>query len=156
MEFQPEEYEQFEADLRVTDRRNPSLATLYGALFRSRRRHARRTEDQYNNYLDWHGYRPALAILLITLLCFTDAFLTTILLGRGAVEVNVLMDWLIQKDLHIFTIVKMAVTGIALLVLVMHSNFLVYRVIAVRHIIYALVPLYMLLILHELNMLATI
>lgn len=156
MDLQEQELDALDADLRLYDRRRPSLATLHGALFKSRRRHARREEDKFNNYLDWHGYKPVLAILVITLLCFADAFLTTILLGKGAVEVNIFMDWLIQKDLHVFTIVKMAVTGTALLVLIMHSNFMVYRYITVRHIIYALVPLYTLLILHELNMLAVI
>ena len=52
--------------------------------------------------------------------------------------------------------IKMAITGIGLFILVMHSNFVVYGFITVRHIIYALVPLYLLLIAHEINMLATI
>jgi len=143
-------------DQRVCDRRKPSLATLHGTLFKGRRRQARRQEDQINSYLDWHGYKPPIAALLITLLCFADAFLTTILLGKGATEVNVLMDWLIQRDIHAFTIVKMVVTGIALLVLLIHSNFVIYRYITVRYVIYALVPVYVLLILHEINLLTSI
>jgi hypothetical protein len=75
------------------------------------------------------------------------------LLSKGAVELNVLMDVLIQKDIQLFAIVKMAGTGIALIVLVMHFNFRIYKVIAVRYLIYAFVPLYMLLIAHEINML---
>jgi hypothetical protein len=47
----------------------------------------------------------------------------------------------------------MAMTGIALIVLVMHFNFRIYKVIAVRYLVYALVPLYMLLIAHEINLL---
>ena len=58
--------------------------------------------------------------------------------------------------MHLFAIVKMAVTGIALIVLVMHVNFRIYRIIAVRYVLYALVPVYSLLIFHELNMLASI
>jgi hypothetical protein len=156
MDFQQQKADKLAVNLRLYDRRAPSLSTLHGALFKSRRRHSRREQDQFNNYIDWHGYKPLIATLIITLLCFADAFLTTVLLSKGAVEVNILMDWLIQKDLHAFTIVKMAVTGIGLLILVMHSNFMVYKYITVRHIIYALVPLYTLLILHELNMLANI
>ena len=144
------------SELRVAERRQLSPATLYGALFRSRRRHARRTDDRINTYLDWHGHLPLIATILIILLCFADAFLTTILLSKGAVELNILMDWLIRKDLQTFTIVKMAVTGVALVVLVMHYNFMIYRYIAVRYIIYALVPLYGLLIVHELRLLAII
>ena len=63
------------------------------------------------------------------------------------------MDMLIKEDIQLFTIVKMAMTGIALIVLVLHFNFRIYKVIAVRYLIYAFVPLYMLLIAHELNLL---
>jgi hypothetical protein len=66
------------------------------------------------------------------------------------------MDILIQKDTQLFTIVKVAVTGLALVILVLHFNFRVYRVIAVRYLIYAFVPMYMLLIAHEINMLYSI
>ena len=64
------------------------------------------------------------------------------------------MDWLIQKDVHTFAVVKMSMTGAALIVLVIHFNFRIYKYIAVRYLIYALVPLYSLLIFHELTMLA--
>jgi uncharacterized membrane protein YesL len=147
---------EFVEDQRIIDRRTTSWVTLYGALFKVRRKHFRRKQDQINNYLDWHGYKSLIATLLIILLCFADAFLTTVLLGKGAVEVNILMDWLIQKDIHLFTVVKMAVTGVALLILVMHFNFKIYKYIQVRYLIYVLIPLYVILILHELNMLATI
>jgi hypothetical protein len=63
---------------------------------------------------------------------------------------------LIQRDVHTFTIVKMAVTGTALVLLVMHFNFRIYRFIAVRYLIYALVPMYSLLIIHEINMLVSL
>ena len=99
---------------------------------------------------------PLATTLLIILLCFADALLTTILLDKGAVEMNVFMDWLIQKDIHAFTIVKMALTGTALIVLVMHYNFMIYRYIAVKYVMFALVPAYSLLILHELKMLANL
>jgi hypothetical protein len=141
---------------RATDRRTTSWNTLHGALFRTRRKASRRYGDKHNSYLDWHGHKPLIATLIIILLCFADAFLTTVLLDKGAVEANILMDWLIQKDMQIFTIVKMAVTGAALLVLVMHFNFRIYRYVSVQFLLYALIPVYILLILHELNMLANI
>ena len=78
------------------------------------------------------------------------------LLSKGAVELNILMDWLIQHDVHTFAVVKMSVTGTALVVLVMHFNFRIYRFIAVRYLIYGLVPIYSLLIAHEINMLANL
>jgi hypothetical protein len=67
------------------------------------------------------------------------------------------MDWLIQRDIHMFAVVKMAVTGTALIILVMHLNFRVFnKYIAVRYVLYAMVPVYSILIYYELTMLAKI
>ena len=141
---------------REDERRRTSVKTLIGAIWHQRRRNHRRDNDHVNRYIDWYGHWPFAATLTITLLCFADAFLTIVLLSKGAVELNILMDWLIQHDVHTFAVVKMAVTGTALVVLVMHFNFRIYRFIAVRYLIYALVPLYSLLIAHEINMLANL
>ena len=141
---------------REDERRRTSVKTLIGAIWHQRRRNHRRDNDHVNRYIDWYGHWPFAATVTITLLCFADAFLTIVLLSKGAVELNILMDWLIQHDVHTFAVVKMAVTGTALVVLVMHFNFRIYRFIAVRYLIYALVPLYSLLIAHEINMLANL
>ena len=141
---------------REDERRKTSARTLFGAIWHQRRRSHRRDNDHVNRYIDWYGHWPFAATVTITLLCFADAFLTIVLLSKGAVELNILMDWLIQHDVHTFAVVKMAVTGTALVVLVMHFNFRLYRFIAVRYLIYALVPLYSLLIAHEINMLANL
>jgi len=141
---------------RQLERRQVSAKTLFGALRHQRRRVHRRDDDHINSYIDWYGHWPLAATVTISLLCFADAFLTIVLLSNGAVELNIFMDWLIQRDVHTFTVVKMAMTGTALVVLVMHFNFRVYRFIAVRYLIYALVPVYSLLIMHEINMLANI
>jgi hypothetical protein len=138
---------------REDDRRRFSARTLLGALFLYRRRDHRRHQEHINSYTDWYSPWPLVATIVIIILCFVDAFLTLILLSKGAVELNIFMDILIQKDIQLFTIVKMAVTGTALIVLVMHFNFRVYRIIAVRYVIYAFVPLYMLLVAHEINLL---
>jgi len=152
----PETTNEQSTDQRLHDRRQPSLKTVLGSLRYYRRRHLRRDDDQLNSYIDWYGHWPFAATVIIILLCFADAFLTIVLLSKGAVELNGLMDWLIQKDTHIFTVVKMSMTGAALIVLVMHFNFRIYKYVAVRYLIYALVPLYSLLIFHELTMLANI
>ncbi|MGB5440207.1 MAG: DUF5658 family protein [Gammaproteobacteria bacterium] len=139
---------------RGVDRRSPSLATLHGALFKYRRRGSRRDGEHINSYVDWYGHWTLLATFTVIVLCCADAFLTIILLSNGAAEMNVLMDWLIQKDIRSFAVVKMSITGLALVVLVLHLNFRVYKVIAVRYLIFALVPMYSLLIAHELHMLS--
>jgi len=139
---------------RGNERRKHSLMNLYGALFKSRRRSSRRAGGHINNYVDWYGHWTLIATVTIILLCCTDAFLTIVLLSNGAVEMNVLMDWLIQKDIRSFAVVKISVTSLALIVLVMHLNFRIYKIIAVRYLLFALVPMYSLLIAHELRMLS--
>jgi len=156
MSLEPESTEEQATDQRQLDRRQPSLKTLQGSLRHSRRRDSRREDDHIDSYTDWYGHWPFAATLIIILLCFADAFLTIVLLSKGAVELNGLMDWFIQKDTYMFTVVKMSMTGAALIVLVMHFNFRIYKYIAVRYLIYALVPLYSLLIFHELTMLANL
>ena len=141
---------------RTGERRSPSISTFHGAMFVNRRRNPRRAGDHVDTYTDWYGHLPLITTVTIIALCFADAFLTTVLIANGAVELNIFMDWLIQRDIHLFAIVKMTVTGAALIVLVMHLNFRIYRFIAVRYVLYALVPLYALLFYYELNMLASI
>jgi hypothetical protein len=138
---------------RIQNRRQFSLRSLSGALFTLRRRHARREGDKTNSYIDWYGPWPLIASVLIILLSGLDAFLTLILLNHGAIELNVLMDWLIKMDIRTFAAVKLAVTGLALVVLVLHFNFHIYRVLPVRYLIYALMPLYAFLIAHEIHLL---
>jgi len=141
---------------RRIDRRRHSYRTLLGTLFINRRRAMRREEDLLNSYIDWYGPWPLIATMLIILMCCLDAFFTLILINNGAVEINVFMDWLIRKDVQIFAVVKMAITSLALIVLVMHLNFRVYRIFAVRYLMYALVPLYTGLIFYEITLLERI
>ena len=156
MELEPKRIDDRAIEQRNLDRRKPSLKTLWGALTLHRRRSSQREEDHLNSYTDWYGHWPLAATFTIILLCFADAFLTIVLLSKGAVELNGLMDYLIQRDVHLFTVVKMSVTGAALIILVLHFNFRIYKYIAVRYLVYALVPLYSLLIFHQLTMLANI
>ena len=156
MGLQPGPTDEQATDQRLLDRRQPSLKTLRGSLLHSRRRESRREHDLLDSYTDWYGHWPFAAIFTIIVLCFADAFLTIVLLSKGAVELNSLMDWLIQKDAYLFAVVKMSMTGVALIVLVIHFNFRIYKYIAVRYLIYALVPLYSLLIFYELTLLANI
>jgi hypothetical protein len=138
---------------RRQDRRRFSLRSLFGALFILRRRRSRRKDDHLNTYIDWYEPWPLVASVVIILLSSLDAFLTLILLNHGAVELNLLMDWLIKTDIRTFATVKLAVTGLALIVLVLHSNFHLYKVMPVRYVMYALMPLYAFLIAHEIILL---
>ena len=137
-------------------RRRFSLQSFLGALFTLRRRRSRRIDDQSNSYIDWYEPWPLVASLVIILLSCLDAFLTLVLLNHGAVELNILMDWLIKKDIRTFAAAKIAVTSMALIVLVMHFNFRIYRVLTVRYLMHVLMPLYALLIAHEINLLSVL
>lgn len=154
MKCQPETIDDRGVEQRNQERRKPSLKTLQGALTQHRRRNPRRENDHINSYTDWYGHWLLAATFTIIMLCFVDALLTMILLSKGAVELNWLMDYLIQKNIQLFAVVKMSVTGVGLIILVLHFNFRIYKYIAVRYLVYGLVPLYSLLIFHELNMLA--
>jgi hypothetical protein len=138
---------------RLHARRRFSLRSLFGALFTLRRRRSRRKNDRLNSYTDWYEPWPLIASVVVILLSSLDAFLTLILLNHGAVELNILMDWLIKTDIRTFAAVKLAVTGLALIVLVLHFNFHIYRVLPVRYLMYALMPLYAFLIAHEISLL---
>jgi Domain of unknown function (DUF5658) len=138
---------------RRQDRRRFSLRSLFGALFTLRRRQSRRKDDPLNSYIDWYEPWPLAASVVIILLSSIDAFLTLILLNHGAVELNILMDWLIKMDIRTFAAVKLAVTGLALVILVLHFNFHIYRVLPVRYLMYALMPIYAFLIAHEISLL---
>jgi hypothetical protein len=141
------------AERRRLDRRRFTLRTLFGALFTLRRRRSRRRGDQMNTYVDWYEPWPLVASVVIILLSSLDAFLTLVLLNHGAVELNILMDWLIKMDIRTFAAVKLAITGLALVVLVVHFNFHLYKVLPVRYLMYALMPLYAFLIAHEISLL---
>ena len=106
-----------------------------------------------NTYIDWYEPWPLVASVVIILLSSLDALLTLILLNHGAVELNMLMDWLIKTDIRTFAAVKLAMTGLALIVLVLHFNFHLYRVLPVRYVMYALMPIYAFLIAHEISLL---
>jgi len=156
MTDQPEAKDSHVAEKRGIDRRKTTIHSFIGALLHHRRREHRRHKESLNNYIDWYGPWPLIATLLILLMCFADAFLTLILLENGAIELNIFMDWLIKHDVSTFAVAKMGITGLSLLVLVMHFHFRIYKLIAVRYLMYALVPLYALLITHEINMLMQI
>lgn len=145
-----------QTDQRHGERRQFSSRTLFGTLFLYRRRQGRRADDATDTYVDWYEPLALAAPVLILLLCCLDAFMTLILLSHGAVELNIFMDWLIKADIQAFTIVKITATGLGLVVLVMHFNFRLFRLFSVRYLVFALVPLYALLFIYEINLLSQI
>ncbi|MHB1239829.1 MAG: DUF5658 family protein [Gammaproteobacteria bacterium] len=129
------------------ERRIPALRYwLYG-----RRRRYRRHEDQ--GYVDI--YDPLLVSVSIAtlLLSCADAYYTLLLITSGARELNPVMDLLLGQDVRLFVSVKIALTGVGLLVLMLHNNFRVIGGLRVLHLKYALFFFYLLLVVYEFHLL---
>lgn len=108
------------------DRRTFSWRTVtYGFTF-SRRHSHRRSADNEVIFLDWH--HPWLFFLATgtMLLSCADAFLTLLLIERGMIEVNPVMNAVMAQGTAVFTSTKLAMTafGIFVLVFLAKSRFL--------------------------------
>jgi hypothetical protein len=107
------------AEQRVgTDRRQFSWRTVVFGFLLSRRHANRRSRDEEVIFLDWH--HPWLFFLATgtMLLSCADAFLTLRLLELGMVEANPVMSAIMAQGTFVFTSVKMAMTGVGILILV--------------------------------------
>jgi hypothetical protein len=115
------------AELRASDdRRTFSWRTVtYGFTF-SRRHSHRRSADNEVIFLDWH--HPWLFFLATGTMLFScaDAFLTLLLIERGMIEVNPVMNAVMSQGTAVFTSTKLAMTafGIFVLVFLAKSRFL--------------------------------
>lgn len=89
-------------------------------------------------------------------LCCTDAAFTLALIDRGAREVNLFMQLLIQQGINTFVGIKLGITYVALIYLVAHSSFRVRGLLQVRHALYLLFFGYVALFFYQLNLLATV
>lgn len=110
------------ADRRVGDRRNVGLRSLMYGGVRPRRRAGRRAADEHQVLLDWHAPKPLYLALAILLMSCLDALLTLNILTAGGRELNGLMDHLIRMDREGFVAVKIAITGIGVVLLAIAVN----------------------------------
>lgn len=135
------------------DRRRLTVwSVVYGG-FRPRRRKLRRIDDASVPVVDWHESHLLAVSLFILLLCCADAFLTLSLLMLGADEANPLMARLINFDVTVFAVVKMALTGGGVLVLVLLSQYRVFGRFRVAMGLYATLIAYSALVVYELILL---
>lgn len=118
-----------------------------------RRFHHRRMSDQQTAYLD--RYNPILVgiTFCVVLLSCVDATVTLTLLQRGSVELNPVMGWLININPHLFVAVKLALTGIGLVLLLAHTHFKVFGSVRVVYLLYLSLFLYFSLTIYELILL---
>lgn len=136
-------------------RRHPLLADWRWA-YRGRRRSLRRGADSHRAHaiLDW--YHPSLLFFIVAtyVLSGIDAILTLTLLEFGvAKEANPVMHFLLAEDIRLFAGVKALVTGLGLVLLTAYSNQCVFRKLRVDRLIHALFAAYLLLVVHEIQLL---
>jgi hypothetical protein len=142
---------------RLSDRRQRVLWSIaYGSFNARRRRPPRRLNDARYHSLDWHSAHLLAVSIGILLLCVGDAVLTLTLMSYGAVEVNPVMAMLVHGSPAVFTALKMAITGISVMLLVFLARYRFMRFVKVELILYGALAGYMILIRHEFRMLQDI
>lgn len=133
-------------------RRRVVWSILYGSFNPRRRRPPRRLDDSRFHVLDWHGAHLLAVSIGILILNVADAFFTVELLSRGAIEANPIMAALIQGNPVVFASLKMAMTGLSVLLLVVLGCYRFMRVVRVELLLYGVLIAYMVLIGHEISM----
>jgi hypothetical protein len=128
----------------------------YGSFNPRRRQPARRNDDGSFHALDWHSSHLMAVAIGILLMCFADAFMTLVLLSNGAQEVNPFMASFVYRSVTVFTALKMAMTGISVVLMVFLARYRFMRVIRVEIALYAVLMGYTTLIGYELWMVSKI
>lgn len=131
------------------DRRTISRTTHHHHLVGGRRKGYCRRSKQYNYFVDWHTSVHFAVVVGIMMLSAIDALMTTVILSLGGEEINYLMDWAIQKDIHLFVRVKLALTGLGLILLTRYIHFRVFNLFKVSHFMLATLAGYSVLIVYE-------
>jgi hypothetical protein len=135
------------------DRRvNTFHALFYGSLH-PRRRNPRRDNEARLAAVDWHQPQWLAVALLILLMSCADAFLTLMLMDRGAYEVNPLMAPLVGGSSLLFTLVKIGLTSGGVVLLTILARMRVFRGIPISFLLYGLLAAYAVLIIYEMKLL---
>jgi hypothetical protein len=127
-------------------------ALVYGS-FHPRRRSPRRDNETNVAAVDWHHPQWLGVATLIVLLSCIDAFLTLMLIDRGAYEANPLMAPLVASSPLAFTLVKVGLTGGGVVILTVVARMRVFRRIPISALLYLLLAAYALLITYEARLL---
>ena len=130
-------------------RRNSTLSSLRYQLFGGRRQEARRENDVQPLYVERYESSLLYVSLSILLLSCLDAFLTLNLLASGAVEVNPFMAWLINTDIQLFVNVKVALTGVCIVLLVPHKHYRLFGLVSIDRVLRTLLAMYAVLTAYE-------
>ncbi|PSJ17404.1 DUF5658 family protein [Nitrosomonas supralitoralis] len=111
------------------------------------------TEKGKPEYVDRYSGHLMICTVAILLLGVLDAFFTLNILAEGGEELNWVMAQLIEDNTQKFVIFKLALTSMALMLLVIHHNVRLTEKIRVWHIKYMILSGYAILIGYELYLL---
>ncbi|NIR49364.1 hypothetical protein GWO43_12830 [candidate division KSB1 bacterium] len=122
---------------------------------RGSRTHYRREEDRAKYpYVDRYSFRSIVTIVLVIILSITDAVSTLNLVSRGAQEINPVMDFFLSFGPFPFIVAKHILTGTCLIWFLIQKNYgILGGLIKVKHLLLAVLVLYVGLIVYELVLL---
>jgi hypothetical protein len=137
------------------DRRATQTSPFSPVSFRGTRRIVRREEDRrVHYYVDLYGRDELLIFILILILAVADAFLTLLLVGRGAAELNYVMDYYLRLGPIPFLVVKYLLTAVGLVWLLICKNYPFFGgKLRVKTIMIGLAVTYLVLVTYELLLL---
>jgi hypothetical protein len=93
-----------------------------------RRGSLRREGDRHGYYgPDRHSHKTFLLILLIVSLSVLDAIFTLNLVGRGATELNPIMDYYLNQGPLVFFVTKYLLTFASVLLILLYQNAYLFR-----------------------------
>lgn len=140
------------SDRRVPrDRRKRTIRSLIHGSLNPRRLSPRR-DGEYNSLtaVDWHHPQWLAVAMLTLIMCVADAFLTLMLIQKGAYEANPLMEPLVNGSALTFTVIKFGLTAGGLTVLILLARARLFRNVPVALILYCVLLAYAALIGYEL------
>jgi hypothetical protein len=139
-----------------TDRRKRTFHSLIHGSISPRRRGPRRDNDHSFTAVDWHHPQWLAVAMLTLLLCTADAFMTLVLLERGANEANPFMQPLVGGSPVIFAMVKMGLTSGGIVTLILLARIRVFGRIPVSFLLYGVLLAYATLVAYEFWLLETL
>ena len=149
----PDDEEDNSERRQAADRRRSTFHALMYGSFHPRRLKPRRDSQPQLAAVDWHQPHWLAVAVLILLLSCADAFLTLMLLNRGAYEVNPLMAPLVNGSPLVFTLVKISLTAAGVVLLTILARMRVFRGIPISFLLYAVLAGYAVLVIYEMKLL---
>jgi hypothetical protein len=132
-----------------SDRRKFPTRPFSKYIFKGKRRHARRVEDDQNYYVDRYDAKYLALVLSILVLCVFDAYFTLKIIHYGGKELNPLMIKSLDKFPEVSLFLKYVITVICLIILLVHKNFVMFKRVKAYFFLYVIFSLYFILVLYE-------